>query len=104
VDLAISLQDLRAQATAHRWLAASLASAGDHREALIHIQHGLAAAVTTHLPLAAARLRLTLAEIRAAEDPHHARRVVTRVIARGYPPLLQAVANAVLSRIDRTDL
>ena len=90
----------RALAAACRTLAAALASAGEDEAATGYIREGLAAAASEHLPLAAARLRLTLAEIRGAARRHEARRVVARVIARNYPPLLQAFARAVLARIE----
>jgi DNA-binding NtrC family response regulator/tetratricopeptide (TPR) repeat protein len=100
VDLATELRDTRGQASACRALAAALASAGDERAAALHIHTGLAAAASAHLPLAAARLRLTLAEIRGAAHDQQARRVVQRLIAPTYPPLLQAFARAVLTRLD----
>ncbi|MFL6248057.1 MAG: sigma 54-interacting transcriptional regulator, partial [Thermoanaerobaculia bacterium] len=104
VDLATELHDMRARAVACRALAAALASAGDETAAAVHIQYGLAAAAAAHLPLEAARLRLTLAEIRGAAHQEETRRVVMRVIARSYPPLLQACARAVLARIAGTEL
>lgn len=104
VDLATELRDFRTQTAACRSLAAALASAGDDRAAALQIRDGLRAATAAHLPLAAARLRLTFAEIGAGSRQHDARRLVLRIIARSYPPLLQAVARAVLARIDGTDL
>ena len=104
VDLAAELHDMRARAIGCRALAAALASAGDATGAALHIQQGLTAAAAARLPLEAARLRLTLAEIRGAAHQREARRVVMRVIARSYPPLLQACARAMLTRIDGTEL
>ena len=104
VDLATQLGDTRGHAGACRSLAAALASAGDERAAAAHIHQGLAAAASAHLPLAAARLRLTLAEIRGALHHREARRLVQRVIAPRYPPLLQAYARAVLTRLDSVEL
>ena len=104
VDLATELRDLRTLASASRSLAAALASAGDERAAISQIEQGLSAAATAHLPLAAARLRLTLAEIRSAPDQQAARRLVLRVMTPRYPPLLQAVARAALSRIEGREL
>jgi transcriptional regulator with AAA-type ATPase domain/tetratricopeptide (TPR) repeat protein len=104
VDLAGPLRDTRGQTGACRALAAALASAGDERAAIVHIDDGLAAAVSAHLPLAAVRLRLTLAEIRGAPYQWQARRIVRRVMTPRYPPLLQAFARAVLARIDGAEL
>ncbi len=103
-DIAIDVQSARIQAAAYRALAMALASAGDERAAADHVQSGLVAAAAARLPLAAARLRLTLAEIGHALPQGSARRIVTRIIARNYPPLLQAFARAVLARIDGTEL
>ena len=94
----------RALAAACRTLAAALASAGEDEAATGYIREGLAAAASAHLPLAAARLRLTLAEMGGAARRRDARRVVARVIARNYPPLLQAFARAVLARIEGAPL
>jgi DNA-binding NtrC family response regulator/tetratricopeptide (TPR) repeat protein len=104
VDLASQLRDTRGQAGAYRSLAAALASAGDEPAAAVHIRDGLIAATTAHLPLAAARLRLTFAEIRGAPCQRQARRIVKRVMTPRYPPLLQAFARAVLARIDVAEL
>ena len=104
VDLATELHDGRSQAGACRSLAAALASAGDDRTSIDHIQQGLIAATAAHLPLAAARLRLTLAEIRGASQRQEARRIAIRMMTARYPPLLQALARAVLARIDGKEL
>ena len=104
VDLASELHDMRTQAGACRSLAAALASAGDERASLDRIQQGLIAAAAAHLPLAAARLRLTLAEIRGATHHQEARRIVMRVMTARYPPLLQAFARSVQARIDGKEL
>src|SRR4030095_12323891 len=94
VDLARQLRDTRGQTGACRSLAVALASAGDERAAADHIHDGLVAATKAHLPLAAARLRLTLAEIRGAPYQQEARRIVKRVMTQRYPPLLRALARA----------
>ncbi len=104
VDLASHLRDMRSQAAACRALAAALASAGDEHAAIIQIQEGLDAAAKAHLPLAAARLRLTDAEIRGTSYQREARRIVKRVNGPRYPPLLQTFARAVFARIDGTEL
>jgi DNA-binding NtrC family response regulator/tetratricopeptide (TPR) repeat protein len=104
VDLATELRDLRTLALASRSLAAALASAGDERAAIIQIEQGLTAAATAHLPLAAARLRLTLAEIRGTPYQQAARKIVRRLMTPRYPPLLQNSARAVLSRIEGREL
>jgi DNA-binding NtrC family response regulator/tetratricopeptide (TPR) repeat protein len=92
------------RAVAARALAAAVAAAGDDRAAAEYLADGLTAASRVRLPLLTARLRLTLAEVEAATHREHARRLVTRVIARKYPSLVQALARAVLSRIDGRDL
>jgi len=104
VDLATGLHDLRTLASASRPLAAALASAGDEPAATTQIEQGLIAAAGAHLPLAAVRLRLLLAEIRGAPHQQAARRIVLRVTTPRYPPLLQACARAVLSRIEGREL
>ena len=104
VDLATELRDLRTLAVASRSLAAALASAGDERAAIVQIEQGLAAAATAHLPLAAARLRLTHAEIGGAPYQQAARKIVSRLMTPRYPPLLQASARAALSRIEGREL
>jgi DNA-binding NtrC family response regulator/tetratricopeptide (TPR) repeat protein len=104
VDLANHLRDMRSLAAACRALAAALASAGDERAAIVHIQEGLAAAAKAHLPLAAARLRLMEAEVRGTPYQREARRIVKRVIGPKYPPLLETFARAVFARIDGTEL
>jgi DNA-binding NtrC family response regulator/predicted negative regulator of RcsB-dependent stress response len=104
VELASEPQHRRILASAYRILAAAVASGGDERAAAVHIQQGRAAAAAARLPLAAARLRLTALDIQSAPDRDDARRIVSRVIARNYPPLPQAFARAVLARIEGTDL
>ena len=87
--------DLRIRAEAWRALAIAVAAAGDDRAAAGHINDALKAASAAHVPLVAARLRLTLADIQGHERPADMRRLVSRVIARQYPRLLQAFARAV---------
>ena len=104
VKLATALRDPRTLAAASRSLAAALASAGDECAATMQIEQGLMAAATAHLPLVAARLRLTLAEIRGRSCQHAARRIVARMMTPRHSPLLQAFARAVLSRIEGSEL
>jgi DNA-binding NtrC family response regulator len=92
--------DLRIRAATLRALATAVAAAGDDRAAASYIGDGLKAANAAHLPLVAARLRLTLADIQGPAHREEIRRLVARVIARQYPLLLQAFARAVLARLE----
>ena len=104
VEAATALHDARALASACRALAAAVASAGDAHSAASHIRDGLRAASAAHLPLAAARLRLTAADIQAAANGPDIRRVASRVAAGGYPRLLRFFARALLARIAGVEL
>lgn len=104
VEKAEEQPDLRVRAVASRAYAAAIVSAGDDRAAAEHIDSGLKAARIARLPLMAIRIRLTEADIRGRVHREDARRLVSRVIARRYPPLLQAVARGVLARLDGLDL
>jgi DNA-binding NtrC family response regulator/tetratricopeptide (TPR) repeat protein len=103
-EAAAAQPSLVIRAIAARALAAAVAAAGDDRAAAAYLADGLRAASRARLPLLTARLRLTLADIEATTHRDHARRLVTRVIARKYPSLVQALARAVLCRIDGLDL
>ena len=104
LDMATTLGNARAQASACRVLAAAVASAGDHKTATSHIRDGLRAAAVAHLPLAAARLRLTSADILGRSGGPEARRTVMRFASADYPRLLRSFARAVLARMDGVDL
>jgi DNA-binding NtrC family response regulator/tetratricopeptide (TPR) repeat protein len=104
LDMATTLGNARAQASACRVLAAAVASAGDHKTATSHIRDGLRAAAVAHLPLAAARLRLTSADILGRSCGPEARRTVMRFASADYPRLLRSFARAVLARIDGVDV
>jgi len=100
VEMATALESLPALAASYQTLATALASAGDEPSAAQNIRTGLVHAARAHLPLAAARLRLTLAEIQSKTHPTRARRVPRRILARKYPPLVCALARAVLGRLE----
>ena len=102
VDLAVELNSPAVLASSYRILAMALASAGDERGAATNIRNGLLVAARAHLPLAAARLRLTRADIQGRTRDSNARRLAKRIIARNYPPLVRAFARAVLARLDGT--
>jgi len=103
-EAAAAQPSLGIRAVAARALAAAVAASGDDRAAAAYLAGGLKAASRARLPLLAARLRLTLADVTAATHREQARRLAARVIARKYPSLLQAFARAVLSRIEDRDL
>ncbi len=103
-ETAAAQSNLRSRAVAARALGMAVAAAGDDRAAATYVGDGLQAASRARLPLLAARLRLTLAEIEMTTRSEHARRLVARVIGRKYPPLLQACARRVLARIDGVNL
>ena len=100
VDMATTLGDGRVRAAACRVLAAAVAAAGDCSSAATHIADGLQAAATAHLPLAAVRLRLTLADIQGASCPPDTRRGIARFAGAEYPKLLRFFAAAVIARIE----
>ena len=100
VELAASLDALPALAASHQALAMALASAGDEPGAALNIRNGLRIAARARLPLAAARLRLTLADIQAKTHYTNARRTARRILSRRYPPLLCGLARAVLGRVE----
>ena len=96
--------DLRIRASAFRILAAAVAAAGDDCAATMYIHEGLKAATAAHLPLMATRLRLTLADVAGTSRRDQMRRLVARIVARKYTPLLQAFARAVLARLDDVEM
>jgi DNA-binding NtrC family response regulator/tetratricopeptide (TPR) repeat protein len=104
VEMATTLGDARMRAAACRVLAAGVASSGDCSSAATHIADGLRAAVLAHLPLAAVRLRLTLADIQGASCPQETRRAIARFAGAEYPKLLRFCAAAVMARIEGAEL
>jgi DNA-binding NtrC family response regulator/tetratricopeptide (TPR) repeat protein len=94
----------RIRAAAFRALAAAVAAAGDDSAATMYIREGLKTAQSAHLPLMAARLRLTFADVAGNLRREQMRRLVARVVGRKYTPLLQAIARAVLARLDDVEL
>ncbi len=103
-ELAPDRTDLGIRAGISRALGAAVAAAGDDRAARTYLDEGLKAASAAHLPLMAARLRLTLAEVQGGSRRDDMRRLVRRVVEHRYPPLLQAAARAVLARLERVEL
>jgi DNA-binding NtrC family response regulator/tetratricopeptide (TPR) repeat protein len=104
VEMATVLGDARMQAAACRVLAAGVAYAGDCSSAATHIADGLRAAARAHLPLAAVRLRLTLADIQGGSCPPETRRAIARFAGAEYPNLLRFCAAAVAARIEGVEL
>ena len=104
VEMATTLGDDRMRAAAYRVLAAGAACAGDCSSAATHIADGLRAAALAHLPLAAVRLRLTLADIQGASCPQETRRAIARFAGAEYPKLLRFCAAAVMARIQGVEL
>jgi DNA-binding NtrC family response regulator/tetratricopeptide (TPR) repeat protein len=107
LDLAAGANEPRTLASAARVLAAAVAAAGDTVSAIGHIREGLRAATDGHLPLAAIRLRLTLADIQIAsgaevEGQRAADRLVA--IAARLPRLLRFQVHAVRARAGRAGL
>ena len=101
LDLAIQTHEPRIVSSAYRVLAAAVGAAGDPHSAARHILDGLRVATAAHLPLAAARLRLTGADLEIASGAaSDARRAAERlaVAAAHWPRLLKFHARAVLSR------
>jgi len=103
-ELAPDRTDFGIRAAISRALGAAVAAAGDDRAARTYLDEGLKAASAAHLPLMAARLRLTLADVQGGSRPEDMRRLVRRVVAHRYPPLLQAAARAMLARLERVEL
>lgn len=104
VEMATTIGDARMRASACRALAAAVASAGDVHSAETHIADGLRAAAAAHLPLAAIRLRLTLADIHGASCGSNLRRATSRFADADAPRLLRFFARAVAARIAGTEL
>jgi DNA-binding NtrC family response regulator/tetratricopeptide (TPR) repeat protein len=104
VEIATRLGDARELASAARVMAAAVASAGDGGAAATHVADGLRAAALAHLPLAAAKLRLTAADIAGPACTEQDRRAVLRWISTDTPRLLRFFARAVSSRIGGTDI
>jgi DNA-binding NtrC family response regulator/tetratricopeptide (TPR) repeat protein len=104
VEMATMLGEARARASACRTLATAVASAGDLRAAETHIADGLRAAADAHLPLAAIRLRLAMADIHGPACSSQERRAVSRFAGGELPRLLRFFARAVLARIGGSEL
>ena len=104
VEMATTLGDARMRAAACRVLAAGVAGAGDCSSAATHIADGLRAAALAHLPLAAVRLRLTLADIQGASCPQETQRAIARFAGAKYPKLLRFGAAAIMARIQGVEL
>jgi hypothetical protein len=104
VETATALHDARVLASAYEALAAAVASAGDADSAGCHIRDGLQAASAAHLPLAAARLRLTAIDISGTANGAALRRLANRVATGGYPRLIRFLARASLARIEGVEL
>jgi len=97
----------RASIAAHEALAAALASAGDHEPSATHARRGLSLARRAHLPLDAARLRITALDIAAAtDDCARIEAIAARVSAAStrLPRLLRFCARAAVARARRREL
>ena len=79
---------LRSVASAARSMAVVQLALGDHAQARAHLERGLGAAASAHLPLAALELRMVLATI---PNQNGAVKVVRRARLRRLPPLLAAL-------------
>jgi two-component system response regulator HydG len=107
VDIAARAREPRALSSGYRVLAAAIATAGDPEAASRHIDEGLRVARGAHLPLAAVRLRLTLADIRTGAASHFpAPRAVSRLLSvdAGWPRLLGFQLRAVRARSEGAGL
>ncbi len=108
VQLATTVADLRAQASARRVLAATLLAAGDLEHSHEQIAAGLRDARRARLPLAAVRLRLVLLDLLASApaDRVAVRRLAARLMAASarLPRLLGLQTRAACARALEIDV
>jgi DNA-binding NtrC family response regulator/tetratricopeptide (TPR) repeat protein len=107
IEHATKSGDASVLASAHRALGEAVAGGGDAAAAIRHVREGLHVARRAHLPLQAARLRLTSLDIQASAGASpDARSLATRLAATGarWPALLRHLAQAVRSRVHGEEL